>query len=116
MSRDDDHTKDNDLYGAETFAATERELRSLDDGFAAFLRRRLAFWAIRWTIGFALTWAAVATWPNLSWLWWVAGITALLSLAAMIVTDFVIKRKIRQTTRRIADAKAIVAEFDNRAD
>lgn len=113
---DDNRPQDDGLYGAETFVATERELRSLDDGLAAFLRRRLLFWAIRWTIGFALTWAVVTAWPHLSWLWWVAGVTALLSLAAMIVTDVIIKRKIRQTTRRIADARATVAEFENRAD
>lgn len=69
-----------------------------------FFQTRFLLWAIRWVIGFGLIWLLVAYYPEYSWLWWVGGVVAALSLAVTAFAYFVLNRKLRQLTEKMLEA------------
>lgn len=71
-------------------------------------------WALRWTIGFGLTWAIVSYWPEYSWLWWVAGGVAALSLALLLAGQWMVQRKVARTSNRIEEMNAFLRDDEQR--
>ncbi|GJM02443.1 MAG: hypothetical protein DHS20C08_09440 [Rhodomicrobium sp.] len=67
-----------------------------------FLISKLALWAIRWVIGFGLIWLVVSYYPDYSWLWWAGCLLAALSLAVIIVSTYILNRKLGEITEKIA--------------
>ena len=62
----------------------------------AFLKQRLLFWAIRWTIGFFGIWVILQFYPELTWLWWAGLVIALVSLVAILGSFFFLEKKMKQ--------------------
>jgi len=90
--------------GAEA-SADDAELERLQAELAASIRRRLLFWAIRWTLGFAAIAAAVQWRPGLSWLWWVGAIVAFISLLTLLSLHVLSRRRLELARRRLAQSR-----------
>jgi hypothetical protein len=93
------------------------ELGSLTDDLdqirsdtTSFLRQRLLMWAVRWCIGFASIWVVVSFWPNLGWLWWVGAAVASASLAFLLLSRWLISRRLDRTSSLIGQTKLKVSE------
>jgi len=84
--------------------------------FASFFKRRIVMWAVRWTIGFALTGVLVSFRPEYEWLWWITGGLALVSLLLLLLGQWLVQRKLAQTTTKIDDVNAIVREDHERSE
>jgi hypothetical protein len=93
------------------------ELGSLTDDLdqirsdtTSFLKQRLVMWAVRWCIGFTIIWVVVSSWPNLDWLWWVGATVALASLAFLLLSRWLIFRRLDRTSSFIGQAKRKISE------
>jgi len=64
----------------------------------AFLKQRLLFWALRWTIGFIGIWVILKFYPELTWLWWAGLIVALISLFAILGSFLFLEKKMKNTS------------------
>lgn len=110
----DSNTKN--VASAEEVVALD-ELNAMDavaDGYRASLGRRVLFWCMRWLIGFGIIAAVVANKPEWSWLWWVGVGVAGVSLLVLVVSNFVLQRKISTAKEGVKDAmqeaQAMMAE------
>ena len=66
----------------------------------AFLKQRLLFWGLRWTIGFIGIWIILQFYPDLTWLWLAGGIVAFLSLVAILVVFFFLEKKMKSSSEK----------------
>ena len=96
-----------------------RELEALQDeldteqySWNGFIKTRLMRWLVRQIISFTIISIFTYFWPELYWLWWVGIGIAALSLAALVVGNFVIQRKIRQARQRFAHADAALMDSE----
>jgi len=103
-----------DMSGDDGFKLARHELEGLRDESTLFVKQRLLMWAIRWIIGFAIISAVVAYQPQWSWLWWVGGGAALVSLVLVLAGDWLIQKRIDKSERRARELVAEVAELEER--
>ena len=61
-----------------------------------FLKQRLLFWALRWTIGFFGIWVILQFYPALTWLWAAGLVVALVSLAAILGRFFLLEKRLKK--------------------
>ncbi len=66
----------------------------------AFLKQRLLFWALRWTIGFFGIWVILQFYPELTWLWWAGLVIALVSLAAILGSFLFLEKKMKKVEEK----------------
>lgn len=100
--------RDNQSNGEGEFESSRDELDLIGGDFSKFTRQRLIMWGIRWIIGFAIIWAVVSFQPNWSWLWWVGGAVALVSLALLLSGQWLVTRKIKKADATIKRLSAEV--------
>jgi hypothetical protein len=86
-------------------ASMYRQVSALQSDWSTFIRTRLLFWGVRWTIGFAVIWAIIAYVPEWWWLWWVGGATAAISMIALIAGHVVVQRKFSRTHAYLDEPK-----------
>lgn len=79
------------------------------------LRRRLALWAVRWTIGFAAIAVTLHFRPSMTWLWWAGGGVAVLSLLVLIGSNALIQRRMDTARTRIAEYEREAREAERAA-
>jgi hypothetical protein len=85
------------------------------DALGRSLKRRLAFWAVRWILGFVAIGFVVYTRPDLAWLWWVGAAVATLSLIAMLVLHYLVQRRVTSAHAKIAEYEKISLEAEREA-
>ena len=90
------------------------ELEAVRGEFHAHTQRAYLMYAIRWTIGLALTWLITSYWPHLHWLWWVALIAAGLSLLFLLAADYTIRRKVARSEARMTELRESIREYVDR--
>ena len=104
-----------DALRAETEHLLESErgqLEALRAETEGFLTRRVTFWGLRWSLGFAVIWAVVSYEPAWHWLWWAGAALAALSLAALVLGHVALTRKLRKADRAIDRAREIARSLD----
>ncbi len=89
------------------------ELEAIKGEIHASAQRAYLMYAIRWTIGLALTWLITWYWPQLHWLWWVTLIAAALSLVFLLVGDYVIRRKVAQSEARMTKLRESISTYED---
>ena len=90
-------------------------LNTLAADFTQSISRRLILWAVRWIIGFGIIALAAYFQPEWSWLWWVGGSIAALSLAITLTMHFVMQRKFAEVRRKMEEAERLAAEIGDEA-
>ena len=88
------------------------ELHAISANVTQAVRRRLILWAIRWLIGFGAIAILTHFWSASSWLWWVGGAVAALSLGATLIMHFIMQRKIAAVRTKIDEAERLAVEFE----
>ncbi len=96
----------------EPFEFSTDDIDSVQSQTTAFLKQRLILWVVRWTVGFALIWWAVSQWPQLDWLWWFGGIVAAASLTLIVLSGWLLQRRISKGTERIHDLQHKIQELE----
>ncbi|WP_164117537.1 hypothetical protein [Sphingorhabdus sp. Alg239-R122] len=81
----------------------ERQLDHESLELGTSLRHRLVFWAIRWALAFAVIGLATHYSGKFQWLWPVAAIIAAISLLFLIITNYVVQKKIKRAQRSLQD-------------
>ncbi|MDJ0608550.1 MAG: hypothetical protein QNJ67_06195 [Kiloniellales bacterium] len=104
-----------DALRAETeeLLETERgQVEALRAETQGFLNRRVTFWGLRWSLGFAVIWAVVSYEPAWHWLWWAGAALAAVSLAALVLGHVVLTRKLKKADLAIDRAREIARSLD----
>ena len=91
------------------------ELRRAGAVFAGSIRRRLALWAVRWTIGFIAIGIAAYLEPTLAWLFWAGAGLAGVSLVVTLTGYWMLRRRLAVAERRIDENERIVREAEQHA-
>ncbi len=89
------------------------ELEAIKGEFHASAQRAYLMYAIRWTIGLALTWLITSYWPQLHWLWWITLIAAALSLVFLLIGDYAIRQKVAQSEARMTEIRDSIRDYDD---
>jgi hypothetical protein len=87
-------------------------LRALEADTAGFLRRRLAFWAVRWTLGFAVIAVVVYFRPDWRGLWWAGICVAAIMPAIVLAAERLLKSRVRRLHRKLRDIEAALRDAD----
>lgn len=81
------------------------ELNAIADQTRSRTKITLVKWLIRWLIGFGLIALITAYYPHLHWLWIAGAAMAALSLCILLVTHYVLKRKMMRVSAQIKAAE-----------
>ena len=93
-------------------AEFRRETTEIRQGWSLFLRQRLSRWALRWTIGFAGILVVTFYFPDFTWLWWAGVGLAVLSLASMLIGQWLIARKLARSDAACDELEATLEELE----
>ena len=104
-----------DLQEEPLFEPERSELRRSGAVFAESVNRRLALWAIRWTIGFVAIGIAVYLKPTLAWLLWAGAGLASASLIVTLAVHATMRRRLATAERRIDQNERIAREAERQA-
>lgn len=104
-----------DLQEQALFEAERSEVRQAGAVFAGSVKRRLALWAIRWTIGFVAIGIAVYLEPTLAWLLWAGAGLAGASLIVTLTVHGIMRRRLGIAEYRIDENERIAREAEQQA-
>ncbi len=90
------------------------KLEEVRDKTRQFVKRRLLFWAVRWTIGFLIIWVIVHYYPSTYWLWGAGAFVALLSLSVILGSFFFLEHKLKTTNNKVQDLEELLKEEEER--
>lgn len=96
--------------GVAPISRTRRGASALS--LATLVRRSLIRWAAGWSIGFVLIWMVAAGKQGFAWLWTAGAVMAILSLGLTLLAQWLLYRKIRQTSEKLARLETLLDERD----
>ncbi|MYM64887.1 hypothetical protein [Pseudomaricurvus sp. HS19] len=93
------------------------ELSDIKEEHKGFLRRRIILWVVRWIIGFAIVAVVVRHYPNLFWLWYVAGAIFLVTPITALLAQRFVAGKLGELEKNIENLnQQLAADTDEQAN
>ncbi len=102
-----------DAKGGDILKTEREQLDALRIETESILTRRVTFWGLRWSLGFAVIWALVSYEPAWPRLWWAGVGLAAVSLTATVATHFILMRKFEKADLAIDRAQEVARVLDH---